>query len=419
MIDPDPPSLGTSNDTVTETEHRSFGSKIGSSLMGMILAPVLLVGSVVGMFWNEGRAVITSRSLTEGAGQVMTVDPARVAAEHDGKLVYLTGAPLTRAQLRDEEFDIVTKGVILRRAVEMYQWKEESRSETRKNLGGSEDKVTTYTYARVWADQRNDSDKFRQPQQHSNPEMRYRPRSVVAQDATLGAFQLREPALRKLSGGRDLRVDPTVLAALRARVSGGQVHVVDGRIYIGADPGNPTIGDLRVSFTLIDPDRISVVGKQSGTTIEAYKAKAGDELLFVRSGTVAAADIFAAAQAGNTTLTWILRAVTAVVMLIGFWMLAAPLAALGDVIPAVGSVIGAASGFIAVILTAVVAPVVIAIAWFWHRPLVSLAVLAGGAILAFLARKLAPARAPVRGPAIATTAARPGPSFLPPSPPRR
>ena len=46
--------------------------------------------------------------------------------------------------------------------------------------------------------------------------------------------------------------------------------------------------------------------------------------------------------------------------------------------PFIGDVLAAGVGLIALLMTAIVVPVVIAIAWFWYRPLVSIAVLAVG-----------------------------------------
>ena len=47
-------------------------------------------------------------------------------------------------------------------------------------------------------------------------------------------------------------------------------------------------------------------------------------------------------------------------------------------------------------LTAIVAPVVIAMAWFWYRPLVSVAVLAVGFVLAYGFKRWASQRAAAR-----------------------
>ena len=65
-------------------------------------------------------------------------------------------------------------------------------------------------------------------------------------------------------------------------------------------------------------------------------------------------------------------------MLIGFALLFSPLIALGDVIPFVGSLLGAGAVVVAIFLTAIAAPLVIASAWLWYRPLVALGVMGLG-----------------------------------------
>ena len=65
--------------------------------------------------------------------------------------------------------------------------------------------------------------------------------------------------------------------------------------------------------------------------------------------------------------------------------------------PIVGSILGAGAGLAAMALTMVAAPLVIAVAWFFHRPMVSLAVLAAGAAAVYGLRQLAARRRSTQG----------------------
>ena len=87
-------------------------------------------------------------------------------------------------------------------------------------------------------------------------------------------------------------------------------------------------------------------------------------------------------------------------MLIGFVLLLMPLSVVADVIPLIGSIVGAGAFLVALVCTFVVAPAIIALAWLWYRPLVSLAVIVVGFGLAYGFRMLAARR----------TAARPRPA---------
>jgi hypothetical protein len=274
----------------------------------------------------------------------------------------------------------------------MYQWKEETKTETRKNLGGSEETVTTYNYVRTWSDSRIDSSRFKRPDGHNNPAMRYQRRDVIATDATLGAFRPGERVLKLVSAETPLSVDPSLAATVRQRV-GGSASVIDGRVYVGADPGTPRIGDMRITYKTANTGPLSIIGRQTGNDFAEYQTKAGDALLMAKPGTVAADRMFKEAQDENRILTWILRLVGTVVMFVGFGMLLRPLVVVADVVPFIGSILGAGAALVSGVITAVLAPVVIAIAWFWYRPMVSIIVIGIGLAVAFGLKTLASRKA--------------------------
>jgi Transmembrane protein 43/Protein of unknown function (DUF3617) len=374
------PDIATS-DSFTETTHQSWLSRLGQSIVGVLIGLALIVGAIILLFWNEGRAIQTARSLTEGEGIVVDGDAAKVDPANEGKLIHISGDLVTKVPLADPEFGVTAKAARLVRTVETYQWKEESHTETRKNLGGSEDKVTTYTYTQVWSEPRIDSSRFRNPAGHENPQPRYRGFDVAAHDATLGAFRPGEAVLRRLATNDRYAADASAAGALRERV--GMVTVADGVIFLGADPGRPRIGDMRITYHIAPTGPTSLIGRQSGADFAEYQTKAGDRLLMASTGTLSANDMFKAAEAENRILTWILRAVGSVVMFIGWLLVGRPLSVLGSVVPLIGDVLGAGMGFLALMMTAIAAPVVIAIAWFWYRPLVSVAVLVIGFGIAY------------------------------------
>jgi hypothetical protein len=391
------------SDSFTETTTKSWGSRLGNSIKGVLFGLVLIVGSCIFLFWNEGRAVQTQRSLTEGASLVVSVDPARVDPANDGKLVHLSGDLKPGAPLTDPDFTVTATALRLVRTVEMYQWKEETKTETRKNVGGSEETITTYEYVRTWSDSRIDSGRFKRQEGHINPQMQYRGASYPSRDATLGAFRPGTNVIDRLPASENVPLDPSLAAKLAGRVK-GPVHVADGRIYVGESPSQPRIGDLRISFQLAPAGPTSIIGRQAGTGFAEYQTQAGDPLLMVRPGTLSAADMFAAAQRENRILTWILRFAGVLAMFIGFMMILAPLVVVADVVPFIGNILSAGSAIVSLVLTAIVAPVVIAVAWFWYRPLVSAAVLAVGLVLAYGFKRWASQRAAARKAAQPATA---------------
>ena len=382
-------------DSFTERTHKSWFARIGNSIAAVLFGLFLLVGSSVLLFWNEGRAVQTERSLAEGRGLVVTVEPARVDPANEGKLVHVNGDVTAVAPLRDPEFRVSVTGLRLIRTVEMYQWKEEKHTARHTTLGGSEDSTTTYTYHLAWNGSRIDSSHFRRPEGHDNPQMRYTRTTYTARDATLGAFRPSEPALRLLPANQMARVDPAHAEALRARIS-GPLQVIDGRIYLGADPGQPHIGDHRISFSTVPNGPASFIGRQSGADFAEYQTQSGDKLLMARSGLMSAPEMFKVAEDENRMLTWLLRAVGVLAMFIGFALVLFPLSVIADFVPFIGSIVGAGALLVALVCTFVLAPALIAVAWLWYRPLISVAVLVVGLGVAYGFRTLAARRTPAR-----------------------
>ena len=395
--------MSDSSDSFTEVTTKSWGSRLGDSIKGVLFGLILIVGSCILLFWNEGRAVQTQRSLTEGAGLVVQADPARVDPANDGKLIHVSGDLKPGAPLTDPDFMVSATALRLVRAVEMYQWKEESKTETRKNFGGSEERVTTYEYHRVWSDDRIDSSRFKRQDRHVNPQMAYRAASYPSRDATMGAFRPGTNVIDRLPANETVPLDPSLARKLSGRVK-GPVHLADGRLYLGDNPSDPRIGDLRITFKIAPAGPASIVGRQTGTGFGSYQTKAGDALLMVRPGTMSAADMFAAAQRENRIFTWILRLVGVVLMFIGFMLILNPLVVVADVVPFIGNILQAGAGIVSLVLTAIIAPVVIAVAWFFYRPLVSAVVLAIGLVLAYGFKRWASQRA------AAKRAAQPAPA---------
>lgn len=388
------------SDSVREVSSVSWFGRLKRSVGGVLIGLVLIVAMVVLLFWNEGRAVVTAKSLAEGSGIVVSVPVDRIDPANEGKLVHATGPVRTTETPTDPDFGIAAPGLRLARSAQMYQWRQESRSETDKKLGGGEETVTTYSYSKAWSDRPIDSSGFKQPSGHANPPMEIRSRTWQVPEAELGAFKLRQPVLDRVGGAQALAVQPGQADAVREAYQGtARVSIVDGDIYLGRNPTSPSIGDYRIGYSHVPAGDLSIVARQSGDTFEAYQTEAGDRLLMVDNGTVPAETMFADAVTGNTVLTWILRIVGLVLLFIGFTLFVSPLGVIADVIPLLGSIVRLGTGLAAFVMALLVGVVTIAVAWFWYRPLFSLTLvaiaLAVAAAITWLGRKKdAPAAAP-------------------------
>ena len=387
------------NDSVTEVTSKNWFERILESLKAILFGIVLVIASCVLMFWNEGRSAQTAAALAEGAGAVVSVASTQVDPSQEGKLIHVASDVTLGQAARDSEFGFEAKGLRLARKVEMFQWKEESHSETQKKLGGGEETVTRYTYSKEWSDRAVDSSRFRSAQDHRNPAMpAVSSRSFVPSDVKLGAYRLDERIIQMLPGGEKFAAPESVLAQARSRL-GQRARVQQGDVYVGANPDQPAVGDVRVTWEVLPATPVSVVGRQTATGFSPWLAKNGNEILIAEKGIVDPAVMFKHEQDGNRVLTWILRAVGVLLMFIGFRVMLSLLQVLADVIPFIGSIVGAGASLMALLATLSLAPVVIAIAWFVYRPVVAIAVLVVGGGLVYglrmlMHRKVAASAAP-------------------------
>jgi hypothetical protein len=386
------------DDSYTEVTSQGWGSRIMESIKGVLVGGAFFVGSFPLLIWNEGRAVKTARSLEEGAGAVVSVPADRVDASNQGKLLHVSGQATTSDTLADPDFGVSATAIHLKRVVEMYQWKEHEKKETRKKIGGGEETVRTYSYSKEWSDDLIDSGRFNQSGSHANPAaMPFPSQDWTAQTVKLGAYRMASGQVSRLDKADPVSLDgakPAAGVAEKAKAVSGQ-----NLFYVGQDPSSPAIGDARVTFKAVKPAEVSVVARQVGDSFEPYLAKAGGSVDLLEYGLKSADSMFQAAQSANKTLTWIMRGLGFFLMFLGLTMVFKPISVFGDVIPIVGTLLGAGLAVFAGAVAAALSLVTIAIAWLAYRPLfgITLLVLAAGAVagLTYLAaqRKKAPAAA--------------------------
>lgn len=370
-------------DTYTVTTSKSWFSRIGESIKSVLVGLIFFVVSFPLLWWNEGRAVKTARSLSEGAGSIVSTAPDSIDASKEGKLVHMTGAVATEQPVVDDELAVQTTAVKLIRNVEMYQWAEEKKSETKKKIGGGEETVTTYSYDKKWADGRIDSSQFEHPEGHENPEtVPFETKTFVADPVKAGAHQLSPEQIGKLNTAVDFPLDAAAAEKLPETIE-EKIQVTGGQFYMGENASTPALGDVRISYRVVKPATVSLAAVQTGATFAPYQAKAGDQILLVQEGNHTAADMFQKAQDENAMLTWILRVVGFVLMWLGIFLIFRPLAVFADVLPIVGTMLGAGIGFFAFLGAGALSFITIAIAWVFVRPIlgISMLILGIGAVV--------------------------------------
>lgn len=371
-----------SQDRFTEVTKQSWFSRIGGAIKGILVGLMLFILAFPLLFWNEGRAVKTYKTLKEGGSIVVPVAAASVDPSNAGRLIHVTGLANTQATLTDPVFAVSAKALKLKRTVEMYQWQENSSSETTKKLGGGTETVTEYSYSREWSGRPVNSDNFKNPAGHRNPDsMPYGSAEQTADRITLDAFTLSPSLVSKISSFEPLLIasDTPLPNAIKKT---GQVY--DSGFYIGPDAANPQVGDIRVKFAMVKPVDVSVIAKQTGNTFEPYIAKARGTIELLQVGIHSADAMIQAAQDSNTMLTWLLRLGGFICMMMGLNLFLRPLSVIADVVPIAGTIVGAGAGLIAFLVAAPITLITIGIAWIFYRPLIgiTLIVIAVGLMLA-------------------------------------
>src|SRR5690606_29103465 len=107
---------------------------------------------------------------------------------------------------------VTAQGVRLVRNVEMYQWIESSSTQRQQNVGGSETRTTTYSYAPGWSASHQDSSKFQDAASYHNPPMAHSGTTLRLDSAELEAFTLGRNVLDRVSGAQRLEL-PASFAA--------------------------------------------------------------------------------------------------------------------------------------------------------------------------------------------------------------
>ena len=376
---------------VTETTTVSWGSRLGSSIKGVLAGLALFVIGFPVLFWNEGNSVKTAKALDEGEGACIPVESIeKVDPEMEGQLVHMTGVATTQDVLTDDQFGVSATAIALKRTTEMFQWVEHSETKETKKLGGKVERTTTYTYSKEWLETAIDSSGFKE-QGHDNPGfIEFPSEEKRAANVTFGAFRLNERQIGRI-GSEQAYAFPTgyVCAVARAQRQGGTIYIPNRETRDNEKnnrdvASQPRVGDMRVNFSVVYPHDISIVAKQKGDTFVGYLAKTKKKIDMLSDGVKDAAEMFEAARSANTMMTWIVRLVGFLLMFFGLSMVLKPLSVLADVLPILGNIVEIGTGLVAGVIAFVCALVTIAIAWIFYRPVLGILLLAAAGAAIFL-----------------------------------
>ncbi len=346
-------------DRYVERSTTSYGERITNSFGGILFGIILIIGSIILLWWNESRSFAQAEALHKMEQETVIVNNTQVDTNNQNKLLWLYGKIEPLKTVVDDSFRVTYDGLQLKRLVQMYQWKESKHSQTKENLGGSSETITTYNYNKDWSSYHINSSSFKVQQGHKNPlSMPYKDATFTS-DGKLGEFYLSEGVIANLPMTQTYPIDNFV-----SNIASNHSSF----FYIGDNPDNPKIGDIKISYLVAPKGEYSIIAKQYNKSLIAYKGSNDSFFLFIRKGYVTAQEIYQEEKDSNTLLTWGLRALGLFLMFIGFLLVLGPLSVLASIIPFVGSFVGAATALISFIITFILGTSVIIVAWFGARP---------------------------------------------------
>jgi hypothetical protein len=346
--------------------------KSGGIIGGLIFGALMFFGSFVLHWWNEGNAVKQFKTIGDLGKNIVEVSAEQVDPSLDGRAVYLSAEATTTEELHDKKFAISRVALRLRRTAEMYQWKESEESDSNND-------TKSYSYSKVWSEERIDSSGFHQSG-HANPgSMPYRSQDWTADDVSYGAaFKLPEFLVEDLGN-----FEPLEASAEMPEIDG--LTRSDEGFYLGANPDSPVIGDTRISFAVVRPGPASLIAAQAGNSFTPWTSpKTGRSIYKIMPGTFTKKEVIARLRTEARLLLWGLRLGGFLLMFFGLMLLASPLTALANFVPVLGRVVSSGIAIIGLLVAGILSLLTIAVAWIAHRPMVGLLLLIVIGVLAFL-----------------------------------
>jgi len=355
--------------------------RVGNAFKGILGGFVFIIIGIILLWWNEGNNVKNIKTTAEMEKVLIDVSSESVDQNNEGKLVATSGKLLNEEELTDQTFAVTVKTPLLKRIVEVYQWKEESETD--------EDGDTVYRYTKEWSSTMINSNDFHQSG-HDNPTTKtYENEVYYSQEVKVGAFTLSSDQVQSLStSGNFNSFNEEKATELNYTISGN--YLTNSK-----DIANPEIGDYRISFVYNNSTEISVLAVQKGNTFVDFVSEAGKSVNRVVDGIHSGSEIVNDIKAENNFLKWILRAAGVIACMVGFGAILKPISAVTSYVPILGSLVGAAVGLVAFILGLAVGLVVIAVAWIRFRPILGICLLAAVvALVVFLIARGKKTKAP-------------------------
>jgi len=359
----------------TEVTRNWYWSRLWNSLKWVLFWVLLIIWSIILLWWNEWRTVDVASWLSSAEKITINGSIDEINTDLEWKLVYNKGFVDTKNWVLDNIFLIEWKFLKLDRVVEMYQWNQEVKEKREDNLWWSETVIKTYSYNQKWDTKRLDSINYKELW-HTNPTYwLYKNKNTVSSDIKIWEFSLNQSYISKLDNYTNYNISNDDFIKYKMSNNYNSVHDWN-YIYIWTWSNNfPVVWDIRVSFKIANPWDLSIIWVQKWNTFVPYVAANDTTVALLEYWNISMEQMYINAQSANSLLAWILRWLWLFLMFVWFKLFFDIFVIIAKVIPFLSSVIEFWTITISFILTITIWWLTIAIAWFASRPIISLIII--------------------------------------------
>lgn len=286
----------------------------------------LLLGLWLALSTERGELAWQDALARHGGAVVDLGHAVEPADGMQGRMVRIAGTPRVVESPYDADFNQQAATAVLTRHVAMFQWRE-------LHLGND------ITYEQDWVDHPVDSSHFAQPRGHANPgTFPIRGAQFVSGSVQLGGYTLSHALVRALPGSGSVPLNVKAVPANFAATFSGY----DNALVTSDRPGHPEVGDLRVSWSGVPTQEVTVLARVDGGQLVAVSNVADGQGYEVNVGDSALLDM-RPDMAAQPSLVWLRRILAVLLAALGAGLLLGrgamrfdPLRALGGGLLAVG-----------------------------------------------------------------------------------
>ena len=238
---------------------------------------VLLFMAITSLYLNEKTAINFNKEIDE--------------LQADATLIQ--GEIKPRHRVIDPIFHIESDGLILKREVIIYQWKEYTHK------SNSSHQILLYDYKKGWSQFYDNSSSFNEPQGHYNPPPKYETELFVT-DATIDKYYIDKTVIKQIDNFKKFHNKKGV-----------------NSLYIGKDSNHPSVGDLKIIYSFVPATTYTILGKLQNQNIIPFQTTDGNNFIFLHEGKIDKKTILQEKIDTDNSFTWIFRAIGLLLFIFG------------------------------------------------------------------------------------------------------